>query len=124
MPNNDEKQCLECGWAGDIEECPREKQWADHAGGYYISVAICPKCSSDHLATYDSQEAKDSRLQFTGEEQVENKLCSDCCHWIEEHTPDGCQAPGCQCPQFKGITNLNDPLHIEELKVEGSPHEG
>ena len=74
MPNNDEKQCLECGWVGDIEECPREKQWADHAGGYYISVAICPKCSSDHLAAYDSQEAKDSRLQFTGEEQVENKL--------------------------------------------------
>jgi hypothetical protein len=68
MPDTGIKNCLECGWVGDIEECPREKQWADHAGGYYSAVAVCPKCGSDHIANYDSQEAKESRLQFLGEE--------------------------------------------------------
>ena len=60
--------CLECGWAGLIEECRREKQWTDHAGGYYIAVPVCPTCGSEHLAEYDSQEAKDARMMFTGEE--------------------------------------------------------
>lgn len=68
MGNTDEKQCLECGWAGDIEECPHEKEWADHAGGYYNAVPKCPKCGGAHIANYDSKEAKESRLQFTGEE--------------------------------------------------------
>jgi len=60
--------CLKCGWDGDIIECPKEKQWTDHAGGYYIAVPLCPKCSSEHLADYDSQEAKDTRMMFTGKE--------------------------------------------------------
>ncbi len=60
--------CLECGWAGDITECKKEKQWSEWAGGGFIAVPLCPKCDSEHLADYDSKEAKDSRLQFTGEE--------------------------------------------------------
>jgi len=60
--------CLECGWDGNIEECPRGKQWTEHAGGYYVAVPACPTCGSEHLADYDSQEAKDSRLMFTGKE--------------------------------------------------------
>ncbi len=45
---------------------------------------------------------------------MENKLCSDCCHWIEEHASDGCQAPGCECRQFKEIADPNDPLRDDE----------
>lgn len=67
MVNEDEKQCLECGWAGDIIECPIEKEWADWAGGCYVAVPYCPKCHTDHLANYGSQEAKEARLQFLGE---------------------------------------------------------
>ncbi len=59
--------CLECGWEGQIEECPKEKEWADHAGGYYMAVPKCPICFSDRLADYDSQEAKDARLMLLGE---------------------------------------------------------
>jgi len=53
--------CLECGWEGQIEECGREKQWSEWAGGTYVAVPLCPKCESEHLADYDSQEAKDAR---------------------------------------------------------------
>jgi hypothetical protein len=66
MPNTGVKNCLECGWAGDIDECPKEKQWCDWAGGCYVAVPLCPKCGSEHIAEYDSKEAKDARLQFTG----------------------------------------------------------
>ena len=67
MSNTDEKQCLDCGWDGDIAECNKDKQWSDCAGGGYIAVPLCPKCGGDHIADYDSQEAKDARLQFTGD---------------------------------------------------------
>lgn len=66
MCKTDEKQCLECGWAGDIVECRKEKAWSEHAGGGFIAVPLCPKCGSEHLFNYDSLEAKDSRLQFLG----------------------------------------------------------
>ena len=65
--NTDEKQCLECGWAGDIAECRKEKQWSDHAGGGYVAVPLCPKCGSEHIVEYNSQEAKDSRQMFLGD---------------------------------------------------------
>lgn len=67
MIKADELMCLECGWAGDIGECKKDKQWSDVAGGGYIAVPSCPKCGSNHLADYDSKEAIDTRLQFTGE---------------------------------------------------------
>jgi len=67
MPNTDEKQCLECGWAGDIAECNSDKQWSEHAGGGYVAVPLCPKCGSEHIAEYNSQEARDSRMMFLGE---------------------------------------------------------
>ena len=60
--------CLECGWEGLLEECRREKQWSEWAGGTYVAVPLCPKCESEHLADYDSQEAKDARMMFTGDE--------------------------------------------------------
>lgn len=47
-----------------------------------------------------------------------NKLCSVCCHWIEEHDADGCHAPGCECPKFVEIADPSDPLHIEELEAD------
>ena len=62
--NTEYLNCLECGWGGDIIECQTEKQWVDHAGGYYCAVPLCPKCSSGHLAENDSQEAKDARYFF------------------------------------------------------------
>jgi predicted RNA-binding Zn-ribbon protein involved in translation (DUF1610 family) len=68
MLNNDEKQCLECGWVGDIAECRSDKQWSEHAGGGYIAIPLCPKCGNDHVADYNSREAKDARLQFEGVE--------------------------------------------------------
>lgn len=66
--DTDYKQCLECGWSGDISECKSDRQWSEHAGGGYISVPLCPTCGSEHLAIYESDEAKNSRIQFTGEE--------------------------------------------------------
>lgn len=67
MSNIDEKQCLECGWFGDISECTPDKQWSEHAGGGYINIPLCPKCSSEHIVFYDSKEARDARLMFLGE---------------------------------------------------------
>ncbi len=96
MPKNDEKQCLECGWAGDIAECRKDKQWSDHAGGGYIAVPLCPKCGNDHVVDYNSREAKDARLQFEGGKTMSNshqRLCS-CCGQvytdIEGHDSDKC----------------------------------
>ena len=70
----DEQQCLECGWAGQIEDCPCEKQWwSSCAGGGYAAVPLCPKCGSSHISGYSSQEAKEARLQFTGGERNEEQ---------------------------------------------------
>jgi hypothetical protein len=62
------KQCLQCGWSGDLSDCKSDRQWTSHAGGGYISVPLCPVCGSEHLAIYESNEAKEARLQFTGAE--------------------------------------------------------
>jgi len=68
MFKTDNLNCFECGWTGQIEECGREKQWSEWAGGCWVAIPVCPKCESEHLADYDSQEAKDARLMFTGNE--------------------------------------------------------
>jgi len=63
--------CLECGWEGDITDCPTEKQHDhDYATNSvtYFAVPLCPTCGSEHLADYDSQEAKDTRMLYLGHE--------------------------------------------------------
>ena len=54
--DTDNKQCLECGWSGDISECIPDKQESDHVGSKYINVPLCPKCGSEHIAVYESDE--------------------------------------------------------------------
>jgi hypothetical protein len=81
-------------------------------------MSMMKKLLDDTAARMGIIDPNDPRVVAEADRQLmTDRLCGICCHWIEEHTKDGCEAPGCECPGFQPITDPNDPLHIEELEA-------